>query len=71
MTIKMLKIFSAVIIILSAVSGIYAENRIAVVKSRFDNIELVLDTYHINYDLIDFRDMADPATFDKYDSIFY
>jgi hypothetical protein len=42
-----------------------------VVKSRFDNIELVLETYHINYELIDFKSLGSSEIFKKYDSIFF
>ena len=64
-------IIAFVIIILSTTSDLYAENKIAVVKSRFDNIELVLDTYHINYDLIEFKELGNSSLFEKYDSIFF
>ena len=61
----------SVILMLITSSSLYAENRIAVVKSRFDNIELVLDTYHIGYDLIEFKELGNAETFSKYDSIFF
>jgi len=59
------------IIVLSANLNLYADSKIAVVKSRFDNIELVLDTYHIDYDLIEFKELGDSLTFGKYESIFF
>ncbi len=68
---KIYAIFTTFVLILYSVSSGSAANRIAVVKSRFDNIELVLDTYHLPYDLIEFRDLGDNATFEKYDSIFF
>lgn len=45
--------------------------KIAVVKSRYDNIELVLSNYNIPYDLIEFRDLANRDVFNKYNSIFF
>jgi len=45
--------------------------RIAVVKSKYDNIELVLSNYNMSYDLIEFRDLADKDVFGKYNSIFF
>ncbi|HPF04818.1 MAG TPA: hypothetical protein PK293_02160, partial [Spirochaetota bacterium] len=39
--------------------------RIAVVKSRYDNIELVLSNYNIRYDLIEFRELSDTDNFTK------
>lgn len=44
---------------------------IAVVKSKYDNIELVLSNYNIPYDLIEFRDLSNRETFAKYSSIFF
>lgn len=44
---------------------------IAVVKSRYDNIELVLSTYRIPYDLIDFSALGNDETFRKYNAIFF
>lgn len=64
-------VFIVIIIVLNSVRDLHPSNRIAVVKSRFDNIELVLDTYHLPYDLIEFRDLGDSTTFEKYDSIFF
>jgi len=52
-------------------SNIYAENRIGVVRSKFDNIELVFNTYRINYDLLQLKDLEDSEVFEKYDSIFF
>jgi len=45
--------------------------KIAVVKSRYDNIELVLSNYNIRYDLIEFRELSDTDNFTKYSSIFF
>jgi hypothetical protein len=45
--------------------------KIAVVKSKYDNIELVLSNYNIPYDLIEFRDLANRDVFNKYTSIFF
>lgn len=59
------------IMIICINSDLSASGRIAVVKSRFDNIELVLDNYRIMYDLIEFKDLASNETFKKYDSIFF
>lgn len=44
---------------------------IAVVKSKYDNIELVLSNYNIPYDLIEFRELSSRETFAKYSSIFF
>lgn len=64
-------IITSVILMLNTASDLYAGNKIAVVRSRFDNIELVLDTYHIDYELIEFKDLGNSETFGKYDSIFF
>jgi len=64
-------IIAAALVILCTYSNLYPKNKIAVVKSRFDNIELVLDTYHIDYDLIDFKNLGSNELFEKYDSIFF
>jgi hypothetical protein len=64
-------IFISFILISTTNSYLSASGRIAVVKSRFDNIELVLDTYGMKYDLIEFKDLANSGTFEKYDSIFF
>jgi hypothetical protein len=45
--------------------------KIAVVKSRYDNIELVLSNYNIQYDLIEFRELSNKDVFSKYSSIFF
>ena len=44
---------------------------IAVVKSRYDNIELVLSTYRIPYDLIDYSALGNDETFRQYNAIFF
>ncbi|PKL16486.1 MAG: hypothetical protein CVV49_15955 [Spirochaetae bacterium HGW-Spirochaetae-5] len=59
------------VILLSYNSDLSAQNRVAVVKSRFDNIELVLDTYHIKYDLLEFKELSSSEVFSRYDSIFF
>lgn len=46
-------------------------NKIAVVKSKYDNIELVLSNYNIPYDLIEFRELSNKEIFEKYSSIFF
>jgi hypothetical protein len=73
MTLKIKNIIyiSAAIIIAAYSSNIYGENRIGVVKSKFDNIETVFDAYRINYDLLQLKDLEDREVFDKYDSIFF
>lgn len=43
---------------------------IAIVKSRYDNIELVLSNYKIPYTLITFPDLDNEETFIKYSAIF-
>jgi hypothetical protein len=68
---KITSITAVLIILLNVYSDLSAENRIAVVKSRFDNIELVLDTYHIKYDLIEFKELGSSEVFSRYDSIFF
>ncbi|MCL1864365.1 MAG: hypothetical protein FWF73_00960 [Spirochaetes bacterium] len=62
---------TAILIIITYTSNIYGENRIGVVKSRFDNIEIVFDTYRINYDLLQMKDLENSEVFEKYDSIFF
>ena len=72
---KLKKIISitaaALVILLKINSDLSAQNRVAVVKSRFDNIELVLDTYHIKYDLLEFKELSSSEVFSRYDSIFF
>ena len=48
-----------------------AGQRIAVVKSRYDNIQLVLSTYRIPYDMINYSDLGNDETFKKYRTIFF
>jgi len=60
-----------IILMVTINSGLSASGRVAVVKSKFDNIELVLDNYRIKYDLIEFKDLTNSGTFEKYDSIFF
>jgi len=62
---------AALILFITITSELSAVNRIAVVKSRFDNIELVLDTYHIKFDLIEFKDLGNSDIYSRYDSIFF
>jgi hypothetical protein len=62
---------AALVLLLKINSDLSAENRVAVVKSRFDNIELVLDTYHIKYDLLEFKELGSSEVFSRYDSIFF
>jgi len=66
--------FAIIILILSVTSQIYAEtsnhSNIAVVKSRYDNIELVLSNYRIPYKLIEYKDLENEDTFTTYDAIF-
>ena len=66
-------IYTSALILITLIfsSNTYGENRVGVVKSRFDNIELVLDTYRINYDLLQLRDLENGEVFEKYDSIFF
>ena len=74
MTLKSKNIIYAsaiILIIFNLTSNIYGENRIGVVKSRFDNIEIVFDTYRINYDLLQLKDLENSEVFEKYDSIFF
>ncbi len=69
---KIISITAAGLIILLKInSDLSAENRIAVIKSRFDNIELVLDTYHIKYDLLEFKELGSSEVLSRYDSIFF
>jgi hypothetical protein len=44
---------------------------VAVVGSRFDPIEKVLDTYHISYDLIKFDDLEKAETLTGYRTVFF
>jgi hypothetical protein len=67
-------LFIIMILILSVTTKIYAEispqNSIAVVKSRYDNIELVLSNYRIPYTLIEYNDLEKEDTFTSYNAIF-
>jgi len=65
------KIIFTAILTLCITGSLAADNRIAVVKSRYDNIELVLSNYNIPYDLIEFSDLAKKEVFSKYSSIFF
>lgn len=65
-----LKFLPAILLLTTAV---YAQpvKRVAVVKSKYDNIELVLSNYNIPYDLIEFKDLSKKEIFEKYSSIFF
>ncbi len=58
-------------IFISLSLNLAAENRIAVVEGRYDNIKLVLGTYHIPYDTIKFKDLANKEIYSRYSSIFF
>lgn len=45
-------------------------NRIAVVKSRYDPVDVVLQNFQIPYDLIQFRDLENRELILRYDSLF-
>lgn len=59
------------ILLITSIAYAQSGRSIAVVKSRYDNIELVLSNYNIPYDLIEFRDLSGKDTFSKYSSIFF
>lgn len=65
-----LKNFIIIILLFCALPA-FAGNHVAVVKSRYDNIELVLNTYHIPYDLINYSDLNSDETYQKYRTIFF
>ncbi len=46
------------------------QNRIAVVKSRYDAVDVVLQNFHIPYDLIQFRDLENREFMRRYDALF-
>lgn len=46
------------------------DGSVAVVKSRYDNIELVLGNYNIPYTLISYSDLENEETYSLYSSIF-
>lgn len=46
------------------------KNRIAVVKGKYDDVDLVLDNYQIPYDLLEVRDLEDHARIASYGSLF-
>ncbi len=48
-----------------------AANTVAVVKGRYDDVELVLSTYKIPFDTIEYRDLDNEETYKKYRSIFF
>ena len=67
------KILFLLLMILLFPLSIYSQSgkSTAVVKSKYDNIELVLSNYNIPYDLIEFRELADKEVFSKYSAIFF
>ena len=68
------KIIITAITIFSASAFLYGntdEKGIAVIKSRYDNIELVLGNYKIPYTLINYQDLDNEETFLKYSAIFF
>lgn len=50
--------------------GPAGHNRVAVVKGKYDDVDLVLDNYRIPYDLLEVRDMEDPERLAPYRSLF-
>ncbi len=48
----------------------HADTQIAVVRSQFDNIERLLHLYHIPFSMIEYRDLEDKKTFNRYRTIF-
>jgi len=52
-------------------SGVYASERIAVVRSKFDPVERVLDSMKIRYDMIGYRDLENIGAMKKYGVIFF
>jgi hypothetical protein len=45
-------------------------NRIAVVKSRYDDVDKVLTTFRIPHDILSFRDLETPEKIERYRSLF-
>ena len=70
-------IAAALIAILNdyAVSGqkinkaVKIQNRIAVVKSKYDDVDLVLKNYHIPHDVLAYRDLENPELVCRYRSL--
>ena len=44
---------------------------VAVVKSRYDSIEKVLDTYRIPHEMISYRDLEDPSVYGNHEAVFF
>jgi hypothetical protein len=47
-----------------------AVNRIAVIKSIYDNADVALDNYHIPYDLLEFKELEKPDVINRYRALF-
>ncbi|HRS61824.1 MAG TPA: hypothetical protein P5554_01370 [Spirochaetota bacterium] len=66
-----LKIYLFIIAIFALSHVSYGKNKIAVVKSKYDNIELVLSNYNIPYDLLSLKELVEGNRFFDYDAIFF
>ncbi len=65
------RILLTITIIASFCAPLASHSRVAVIKSRYDNIELVLSTYRIPYDLLEYSDLGNEETYTKYSAIFF
>lgn len=70
-----ISIITVFILLLQFSLSLYAESSpeksIAVVKSRYDNIELVLSNYRIPYTLIEYKDLENEDLYNTYEAIFF
>lgn len=54
----------------AAKKSLLGRNRVAVIKSRYDMVDAVLDNFHIPYDILKFRDLENPGIINRYRAVF-
>ncbi len=65
------KLSGIIVFTLCLSSAAYSQIKIAVVKSAYDNVDLVFNNYEIPYKFITYRDLGDPVIYNEFDSIFF
>ncbi len=65
-----IKAIIAAALLMACISASHAKNGIAVVKNRYDNVELVLDNYRIEYEVIKLVDLEKAELMKQYRAIY-
>lgn len=66
-----LKSYLIFVMIFVLCTSTYGKGKIAVIKSKYDNIELVLSNYNIPYELLSLKELVEGNKFLNYDAIFF